>query len=179
MKIVANNISIRQGDFVLRNISFSLNDKDNLLITGVSGSGKTMLAKALSGQLFVAEGLKIEYSSNSELPAKAVYVEQRYTIKNRSNTIDGYYQQRYNSADNEDSYTVSEELKSVSDDETRIVFLLNELSVSYIKDKPLLQLSSGEHKKFQLIKAIAETCSIADFGRSVHRFGCCRQREIE
>jgi len=160
MKIVANNISIRQGDFMLRNISFSLNDNDNLLITGASGSGKTTLAKALSGQLFVAEGLKIEYSSDSDLPAKAVYVEQRYTIKNRSNTIDGYYQQRYNSADNEDSYTVSEELKSVSDDETRIGFLLNELSVSYIKDKPLLQLSSGEHKKFQLIKALLKPAQL-------------------
>jgi len=154
MRIIANNISIRQGSFELQNISFSLNDKENLVITGASGSGKTTLAKALSGQLFVAGDLKIDYSSDMDLLPQAVYVEQRYTIKNRSNTVDGYYQQRYNSADNEDSYIVLEELKFVSDDEKRIDFLLNELSITYLKNKPLLQLSSGEHKKFQLIKAL-------------------------
>jgi molybdate transport system ATP-binding protein len=160
MKIVAKNITIKRAGFELRNISFSLNDKENLVITGASGSGKTTLAKALSGQLFVAGDLKIDYSSDTDLPAKAVYVEQRYTIKNRSNTVDGYYQQRYNSADNEDSYTVSEELKFVSDDEKRIDFLLNELSCEYLKNKPLLQLSSGEHKKFQLIKALLKPAQL-------------------
>ena len=154
MKIVANSITIRQGSFELRDISFSLNGKDNLVVTGASGSGKTTLAKALCGQLFVAGELKIDYSPDTNLSPKAVYVEQRYPIKNRSNTFDGYYQQRYNSADNEDSYTVLEELKFVSDDEKRIVFLLKALSIAYLKNRPLLQLSSGEHKKFQLIKAL-------------------------
>lgn len=154
MQIKANNITIRQGNFELQNISFSLNEKENLVVTGASGSGKTTLAKALCGKLFLAGELKMDYSTNTDLLPKVVYVEQRYTIKNRSNIIDGYYQQRYNSADNEDSYTVSEELKFVSDDEQRIDFLLNELSIAYLKNKPLLQLSSGEHKRFQLIKAL-------------------------
>ena len=57
-------------------------------------------------------------------------------------------------ANNEDSYTVLEELKFISDDEERIDFLLNELSVDYLKNKPLLQLSSGEHRKFQLVKSL-------------------------
>ena len=154
MRIVANNITIEQGSFELRNISFSLSDKENLVITGASGSGKTLLAKALSGQLFFTGELKIDYLPGMYLSPEIVYVGQRYTIKNRSNTVDGYYQQRYNSADNEDSYTVLEELKFVSDDEKRIDFLLKELSIAYLKNKPLLQLSSGEHKKFQLIKAL-------------------------
>jgi molybdate transport system ATP-binding protein len=138
----------------LRDISFALNEKENLAITGAAGSGKTLLAKALCGQLFFRGELKINYNEENSLLPKAMYVEQRYAIKNRSNTIDGYYQQRYNSMDNEDSYTVLEELKFVSDDEQRIDFLLNELSITYLKNKPLLQLSSGEHKRFQLIKAL-------------------------
>ena len=154
MQITANNITVRQGGFELRGISFLLNDKENLVVTGASGSGKTTLAKALCGQLFLTGELKIDYSSCANLPPKAVYVEQRYAIKNRSNTIDGYYQQRYNSADNEDSYTVLEELKFASNDERKIDFLLNELSIAYLKNKPLLQLSSGEHKRFQLVKAL-------------------------
>ena len=153
MIIVANNFTVRQGGFELRDVSFSLNDNDNLAITGVSGSGKTTLAKALCGQLFAAGDLNISYTDTGLLP-KAVYVGQRYTIKNRYNMIDGYYQQRYNSADNENSYTVLEELKLISSDEQRIDFLLNELSIAHFKNKPLLQLSSGEHKRFQLVKAL-------------------------
>jgi len=156
MKLIATHITIKRGNFALQNISFSLNDKENLAVTGVSGSGKTTLAKALCGQLFLTGELKTDYSPHSNLAPKAVYVEQRYIIKNRSNTIDGYYQQRYNSADNEDSYTVSEELKFISNDEKRIDFLLNELSITYLKNKPLLQLSSGEHKRFQIVKALLE-----------------------
>ena len=156
MKLTANHITTRQGGFELRNISFSLNDKENLVITGASGSGKTMLAKALSGQLFFTGELKIDYSTDTHLFPKARHVEQRNTIKNRSNRIGGYYQQRYNSTDNEDSYTVSEELRFISNDEKRIDFLLSELSIAYLKDKPLLQLSSGEHKRFQIVKALLE-----------------------
>ena len=156
MKLTANNITTKRGNFELRNISFSLNDKENLIITGASGSGKTTLAKALCGQLFITGELKREYSPSEKLLPKTAYVEQRYTIKNRSNTIVGYYQQRYNSADSEDSYTVAEELKMLSDNEKRIDFLLNELSIAYLKNKPLLQLSSGEHKRFQIAKALLE-----------------------
>ena len=160
MKLIAHSITTRQGDFELQNISFSLNDKENLVITGASGSGKTTLAKALCGQLFLTGELKIEYSPLIHLLPETVYVEQRYTIKNRSNTIDGYYQQRYNSADNEDSYTVLEELRFISKDEERIDFLLNELSIAYLKNKPLLQLSSGEHKRFQMVKALLEPAQL-------------------
>ncbi|MDE1191788.1 MAG: ATP-binding cassette domain-containing protein [Arachidicoccus sp.] len=154
MQIIANYITVKQNNFEIKDILFSLKDNENLVITGPSGSGKTSLAKAFCGQLFITGDLKIVYNKENNLLAKAVYVEQRYSIKNRSNTIDGYYQQRYNSSDNEDSYTVLEELKFILDDEQRVDFLLNELSIAYLKNKPLLQLSSGEHKRFQLIKAL-------------------------
>jgi len=154
LKLVANNIAVRQGCFELRDVLFSLNDKENLAITGASGSGKTTLAKALCGQLFLTGDLQINYATDTDLLPKTVYIEQRYAIKNRNNTFEGYYQQRYNSAENENSYTVLEELKFVTNNEQRIDFLLNELSITYLKNKPLLQLSSGEHKRFQLVKAL-------------------------
>ena len=160
MKITANHITAKQGSFELRAISFSLGDKENLVITGASGSGKTTLAKVLCGQLFFFGELKAEYTPSADLLPKTVYVEQRYAVKNRSNTMEGYYQQRYNSTDNENSYTVLEELKNVSDNEKRIDFLLNELSAATIKNKYLLQLSSGEHKRFQIIKALLESAQL-------------------
>lgn len=153
--IIAKNIVAKQpGGFALEAISFALNKNENLAITGASGSGKTTLAQALCGKLFITGVLEINYQENTELLSKAVLIAQRYIIKNRSNTVDGYYQQRYNSTENEDAYTVVEELKTILDNEEKIDFLLNELSILYLKEKPILQLSSGEHKRFQLIKAL-------------------------
>jgi len=121
---------------VLWDISFSLNDKENLVITGASGSGKTTLAKALCGQLFVTGDLKISYDADNGLLPVTVYVGQHYQIKNRNNLVEGYYQQRYNSADNENSFTVTEELKRISSGMQRLVLLIR----VFIKNPPLLIL---------------------------------------
>ena len=111
--IIAKNLAAKQpGGFTLDAISFALNKNENIAITGASGSGKTTLAMALCGKLFIAGGLEIHFQNDNLLLPKAILVEQRYTIKNRSNTVDGYYQQRYNSTENEDAYTVLEELKN-------------------------------------------------------------------
>src|SRR5206468_12141873 len=82
------------------------------------------------------------------------FVEQHYHFKNRSNTNDFYYQQRYNSFDSNDALTVMEELQTISNDEEKINSLLSRLQLSHRKQSPLLHLSSGEHKRFQLIKAL-------------------------
>ena len=51
--IIVNNLEVKmQGNTVLDDVSFLLNNDEHLAITGESGSGKTILAKALAGQLF-------------------------------------------------------------------------------------------------------------------------------
>lgn len=129
--------------------SFQLNANEHLAIIGSSGSGKTTLAKALSGKIFF--GGTIEFGF--EKPT-INFIEQHYHFKNRSNTHDFYYQQRYNSFDSNDALSVIEELQTVSDDEQKINSLLQRLHLSHKAQSPLLHLSSGEHKRFQLIKAL-------------------------
>lgn len=158
--ICAESITVKAGEaYLLHNVSFQLNDTEHLIITGSSGSGKTILAKVLAGKIFASGSLKLVFSGNK----KNVFVEQRMTLKNKSNTTDGYYQQRYNSYDNEDSDTVLESLVKVKNDAQRINFLSDQFNVQYILDKPLLQLSSGEHKRFQLMRALLEEAQLLIF----------------
>jgi molybdate transport system ATP-binding protein len=157
--IIAKNIIVQQqNNVVLNDISFALKEGNHLLITGASGSGKTTLAKALANKTFYKGSL--EFSINE---LKTIFVEQHYYFKTLSNTNDFYYQQRYNSFDSNDAQTVFEEFQKISTDKNAIDALLNKLSLIHRKHDSLLHLSSGEHKRFQLIKAFLQNADIYIF----------------
>jgi molybdate transport system ATP-binding protein len=80
-----------------------------------------------------------------------LYVEQQHHFKNRSNISEFYLQQRFNSSDSEDSYTVREELVGLDVGEWIKVF-----GIETLLDKPLLQLSNGENKRLQIVKALGQ-----------------------
>lgn len=144
-----------QQQQLLHNISFALPAGGHLGITGPSGSGKTILAKAIAGKLFHQGGV-------SFVTAKPhiVLVDQHYHFKNLSNTSDFYYQQRYNSFESGDALTVMDELLATNSDEAAVEELLTQLQLQHRKQSPLLQLSSGEHKRFQLIKAFLQQADV-------------------
>jgi molybdate transport system ATP-binding protein len=129
---------------VLKDISFEIGAEDCLAVVGPMGSGKTTLAKALSGRLFRKGEVWFQGSF-------VLYVEQQHHFKNRSNISEFYLQQRFNSADSEDSYTVREELAELDVAEYVTMFKLEGLL-----DKPLLQLSNGENKRLQIVKALGQ-----------------------
>ena len=157
--IIAKNIIVQpQNNVVLNDISFALNEGNHLLITGASGSGKTTLAKALANKIFY----KGSIAFNTHQP-KIILVEQHYYFKTLSNTSEFYYQQRYNSFDSNDAQTVFEELQKNSADKNAIDALLNQLNLMYRKHDSLLHLSSGEHKRFQLVKAFLQDADIYIF----------------
>jgi molybdate transport system ATP-binding protein len=129
---------------VLKDISFELGANDCLAIVGPMGSGKTTLAKALSGRLFRKGEVWFQGSF-------VLYVEQQHHFKNRSNISEFYLQQRFNSSDSDDSYTVREELGELDVADYVTMFKLDGLL-----DKPLLQLSNGENKRLQIVKALGQ-----------------------
>ncbi|QES89176.1 ATP-binding cassette domain-containing protein [Rhizosphaericola mali] len=148
--IVLNGVS------VLENIDFSLNKGENLIITGASGNGKTTMALALAKKLYVNGVIDIFFDKeNTEVQPTTKFIEQRYSLKNKGNLTTGfYYQQRFNSSDSTDSYTVMDELLAIDDNKESVENLLNNLNLFERKEAPIIQLSSGEHKRFQLIKAL-------------------------
>ena len=139
------------GSKVLTDISFSLTEDDCLAIVGPVGSGKTTLAKALSGRLFRTGSVFFKSKTNRVHPS-ILLVEQQHHFKNRSNMQDFYLQQRFNSADAGDAYTIREELSN--EDEDLVAYWLGFFMLGQMIDKPLVTLSNGENKRLQLVKSV-------------------------
>ncbi len=151
-----SNLSLQlQGQPLLRDISFTLPINGHLAITGASGSGKTTLAKAIAGKIFFQGSITF-----GDKKPHIVFVEQHYHFKNTSNTSYFYYQQRYNSFESDMTITVADELRKVCTAEANIDSLLTRLQLQHRKDAPLLHLSSGEHKRFQLVNAFLQEADV-------------------
>ncbi len=134
---------------VVSSISFQILSGQKTAIVGPMGSGKTSLAKALAGRLF-RTGEVFFSSRNPEKRAYVMLVEQQHQFKNRSNLPEFYLQQRFNSSDCEDAYTVEEELAGLELGDWVSVFELDGLL-----KRPLIQLSNGENKRLQIVKSLA------------------------
>ena len=148
---VENVIVNRSGKNVLDGISFSLDKNESLAIIGPSGSGKTMLGLALAKKIFYRG--EIDYANDD----KIVFVEQQHHFTNLQHTNDLYYQQRFNSYDTEETETV---VQSLGGEAGKASALFSEMGIEYLKEERLIQLSNGENKKLQLLKARLEEPSV-------------------
>ena len=112
---------------------------------------------ALAGKLYHSGFVEFAPTLDGLLP-KITFVSQLYTFNNKTRTNNFYYQQRYNSYDATDSATVREvllEKLNTLELSEQVMFLLNQLALLPRLDAPLVQLSSGERKKIQLIEALS------------------------
>lgn len=157
--IIVKDLCIKtQEKTVLDGVSFTLQQGQHLALLGDSGSGKTTLANAITHKIHFTGNITTAFDP-SVSPAIEM-VEQRYSFKNLSGITDFYYQQRFNSFDADDAPTIFQVLlkksgatnhKTSSDS---INTILQVLGIVHLKNSPLIQLSSGEHKRFQLAKAL-------------------------
>ncbi|WP_207532615.1 ATP-binding cassette domain-containing protein [Desertivirga arenae] len=143
---------------VLNNLSWTIKRGENWLLGGTSGSGKTSLAKVIAGLSGTAEDVKIDFVKEGPLPAKVLFVESWYRFKNIEGLSNFYYQQRYTSLQANETITVDAELKHYGKENNLeaegLEKLMEALNFSALKNSQLLELSSGEHKKLQLVKAL-------------------------
>lgn len=156
IQTIARYISLRwRNRMILNNISFVLEPTDQVLLVGAAGAGKTLLSKAFTRELF-HEGTLEFLSSGNHIRPSIQRVEQHYHFSNRANMGQFYYQQRYNSTEADDAATIKEELLATGKAVSEWQPLLERFSMVDRINAPLLQLSSGEHKRFQLIRSFLQ-----------------------
>jgi molybdate transport system ATP-binding protein len=151
------NLRYRQK-VVLEDLDWVINSGEHWLITGESGSGKTSLAKAIAGLIKYNGTLAVHFNFASRAPAIAYYVANWYQFKDLEGQSNFYYQQRYNHQAFEVTSTVLAELEEFGRKQgLSLVDMerpLEALDLKGLLSSSLIQLSSGEHKKLQLVKAL-------------------------
>ncbi len=142
------------GVNILKNISLEIKKGEQWAIFGKAGSGKTVFAQALAGRSGYSGS--IEFIS-AETDHKILLVELQHTFRDLKNQSQFYYQQRYNAFDAQDTKTVNEDLYPFSTYETGN-FSTKELipifGLQSVLQQPLIQLSNGENKRLQILKAV-------------------------
>jgi molybdate transport system ATP-binding protein len=145
------------GKNIIRDVSLEIKKGEQWAIYGEYGSGKTVLAHTLAGHHHYSGFIEFPEVISSDWSNSVWVVDLQHRFKDLQNQTNFYYQQRYNAFDSEATRTLADELAGFQDDNNGnltkknllAIFQLNELL-----DEPLVQLSNGENKRLQLLKAI-------------------------
>ena len=154
-----DNLTIQYpNNVVLNSLSWSIKKGENYVIGGTSGSGKTTLAKAIAGLIPSNNAVQLNFDNNLPLPAKVVYISNWYQFTNLEGDRNFYYQQRYNHHQGHDTLTVKAELEHYAQKEKLDFSAIEERIAAFgfedVQSSQLIELSSGEHKKLQLIRGL-------------------------
>ncbi|MFC4196445.1 ATP-binding cassette domain-containing protein [Pedobacter jamesrossensis] len=139
-------------------LNWTINTGENWVLFGKSGSGKTSLAKIIAGLEKAIGEVNIDFKTDTNLPPEVLFVESWYQFKNLEGVANFYYQQRYTSQQAKDTLTVHAELVGYGKEKglhfDKVEPILEALNFSSFASSQLIELSSGEHKKLQLVKAL-------------------------
>lgn len=154
-----SNLNLQyHNKWLFKGLNWHMLKGDNWVIGGKSGSGKTALAKLIAQQIQGQETATLHFDEGSSLPAKVHYVSNWYQFTNLDGDRNFYYQQRYNKQQKNDTLTVYAELEHFAKQEGLAMSDVNPLlrlfGFQQAQETQLIELSSGEHKKLQLIQAL-------------------------
>ncbi|HEY1164368.1 MAG TPA: ATP-binding cassette domain-containing protein [Chitinophaga sp.] len=137
-------------------------------ITGNSGSGKTALLNTIAGKFNVING-GIHYHFYDHYRQTHTVTDPYFTyrnllslvahhhdFRNRSNTTDFYYQQRFNSMDSSDAPTVQQYLYGENGAPSQEDPLLGPLRIGPLMGKELIKLSNGETRRVMIARALLQ-----------------------
>ena len=141
-------------------VNFVMNPGEQIALVGPNGAGKSRLVDILIGRWPLLQN-EVNYYfplSVSEMVCDNIkYITFRDSYGDSDGTF--YYQQRWNSQDMEITPLVRELLPNTSDEELQDT-LFDLFSMESFLDKHIVLLSSGELRKFQLVKALMSRPSV-------------------
>ncbi len=154
-----SNFELKYGQkTVLKELEWTINRNENWLLTGDSGSGKTSLIKAIAEFTNHTSAIEVKFDNENIAKPTCQYVAQWYQFKNIEGVANFYYQQRYNVQQTKDTLTVQAELVHYAKENELnlgdVNPILDALGFASLNKAQLIELSSGEHKKLQLVKAL-------------------------
>ena len=126
----------------------------NMAIIGANGSGKSLLADMLTGNIALRQGEVRCEENGAKASSSAIKL---MSFRDIYSMIDGrttYYQQRWNATEVDESPLVRDILKGRSAAELiRCVPMFN---IEELLDKRLISLSSGELRKFLIARSLSQ-----------------------
>lgn len=151
---------------ILKDISFSLKENENLIILGANGAGKSTLAKVLSNLIF-NENIKIENQKLSSLSD----LERVRAINYIPPTLDVF-----------DEYIDVYEFLELSFIKEINIDKINEvlefLKIKNIKNRACVNLSSGEKQLLLLASSIIHDAEITIFDELTANMDISRVKEV-
>src|ERR1044072_201124 len=163
------HITVRYLDKTLfTGLNWELLKGQQWAITGNSGSGKTALLNTIAGKFNVING-GIHYHFYDQYRQTHAVTDPYFTyrnllslvahhhdFRNRSNTTDFYYQQRFNSMDSSDAPTVQQHLYGENGLPPQEDPLLAPLRIGPLMGKELIKLSNGEPRVVMLARPLLQ-----------------------
>lgn len=154
-----SNLNVQYGNkTVLEGLDWVMKKGESWVLGGRSGSGKSSLARAISEKSNMNGSVSVNFDQDSKLIPKVHYVPNWYQFTNLEGDRNFYYQQRYNKHQKNDTLTVYAELFHFGEKENLSISEIADYLILFgfedCKNTQLIELSSGEHKKLQLLQAI-------------------------
>lgn len=170
--ISLQHVSIRLRDQILfENLSWEILSDQHWAVIGPNGSGKSTLMRALSGALPVAGGKIVYHFAERDdhlAPDKKIaYVN--FESQRRVLASDAFYQERWNIGLEQDALSVAGYLSKPSinginafqiaetqpdENSVRQCEVLEQLELSKLLGKSIVQLSNGERRKVLIARAL-------------------------
>ncbi|MDR1810645.1 MAG: ATP-binding cassette domain-containing protein [Prevotella sp.] len=134
-------------------VNWTVKKGENWAVIGPNGAGKTLLIEILAGKTALKSG-GVACTSGKPLSdaVKCVSFNDIYSLAGLQNS---YYQQRWNAGDRQDAPLVGELLRKAAGTFAGMDFLNHTFAIEDLLDKPVNLLSSGELRKFLIVRSLA------------------------